>query len=186
MDARLERVFALGIQGPKYRIIATGLAGGIGASTGSWDNEKHSVLGFSHPFNPKDYFIVDMTRMQYGKAARGLCGENYFLGSLDEFTSSMKKICEGVRDLSGGKPTRFARSDNVVLEAWVDECAEKVWKRWNERGERGWCEHCGKPDSDGSMKNCGACKRNRVKYCCKEHQVAGWKLHKHTCEKNKP
>jgi hypothetical protein len=47
----------------------------------------------------------------------------------------------------------------VALEARVDECVEKVWAKWDNGEKQGWCEHCGKPDTDGSMKNCGACKK---------------------------
>ena len=60
------------------------------------------MLGFPHPDKPEMYLVVDMTRMQYGTTGRGLYGENYFLGTLDGYVSSMGKICERLIDVGHG------------------------------------------------------------------------------------
>lgn len=42
------------------------------------------------------------------------------------------------------------------------DCAERVWKRWQNRTNEGWCEYCGVGGNE--LKACGACKENKV-YC---------------------
>ena len=40
--------------------------------------------------------VVDMARMQYGSAARGSLGENYYLGTWRDYEDSMEDVCAGV------------------------------------------------------------------------------------------
>lgn len=149
-------------------------------STGSRDNETHCVLGFPHESAAGMMFIVDMSRMQYGAAARGSYGDNYFLGSFSDFDDSMKNICT---ELIKIETSRRVDIQDVEEDKRLKSCAQRVWDRWQNRESEGWCEHCGKGGKD--LLRCGGCETVTIRYCCREHQVAGWKLHKHTCEKSK-
>ncbi|PVH72699.1 hypothetical protein DL98DRAFT_609844 [Cadophora sp. DSE1049] len=157
---------------------------GYTAATGGMNDEQHIVMIIPHPTMPREGFVVDMTRMQYGEAARGPYGENYFLGTDAEFLMSLKEICDGPKDMVKAMITE---GEVGTVEAYervlrLENCAKRAFERWQNREKQGWCEHCGK---GGKLMKCGACKTKAVWYCCKEHQKAGWKLHKWTCEKPK-
>ncbi|TVY58054.1 hypothetical protein LSUE1_G009562 [Lachnellula suecica] len=166
------------VQGPVLQSISIIPSGPLTLMGGFEDNSVHAVLSF--PVRGGDDFVVDMTRMQYGTAGRGTYGENYFFGLWDDYNKSMAKICSGINNI------RNSLQMNMTPEfdrARAQACAQRVWERWQKREEEGWCEHCGKPGVDSKL--CGGCKEAKVRYCCREHQVAGWKLHKYTCEKKK-
>jgi hypothetical protein len=125
--------------------------------------------------------VVDMARMQYGATGRGTYGESYFLGTLSGFVGSMQQnICTQL--VPKYEVERISLGINEENEVRIRECANRAWKRWQNRKTEGWCDYCGKGGPD--LMQCGACKKTKVRYCCREHQVAGWKLHKHTCEKS--
>jgi hypothetical protein len=149
-------------------------------STGARDNEAHCVLGFPHQDAAGMMFIVDMSRMQYGAAGRGSYGENYFLGTIDDWIESMKNICAELIKVDLSSTVSIS---DMEEDKRLKNCAQRVWDRWQNRESEGWCEHCGKGGKN--LLRCGRCKTAMIRYCCKEHQVAGWKLHKHTCEKTK-
>lgn len=119
-----------------------------------------------------------MTRMQYDLAGKGLRGEYYFLGNMEEWTTCMKAVCGSLHmtgTLPGVLPTTGSENEKVLRG-----CAQRAWKRWCDREKEGWCEFCGR---GGELKACSGCKGGKVKYCCKEHQKAAWKVHKVTCER---
>lgn len=176
-----RQIFEFKVKGPKVHSIASIPSKPLTLCTGNREGENHGVLGFRHPDKPEVYLVVDMTRMQYGTAGRGLYGENYFLGTLDSYVSSMGKICERLIDVGHG--ASYMEMESSEIEARLIRCARRVWERWQNREKEGWCEHCGK--GGPNLKMCGGCKKVAIRYCCKEHQVAGWKLHKHSCEKNR-
>jgi hypothetical protein len=101
--------------------------------------------------------VVDMTRMQYGKAAMGPFGETYFLGTLREFKTSMAKICASLTDLSHGQI--YLGTRGTQNEQWLTGVAAEVFRRWQNRVQEGWCDYCGKPDTKDSMDHCGNCKK---------------------------
>lgn len=174
-------------------MIASGLQMGVGLSTvtgGDEEDRKHSVLGFANPADPgslKNYIVVDMARMQYGEAGRGTLGESYYLGTWGNFAGSMQKICDGVTPF--GNLGTLLNLENLYIGADNMERlaagARRVWERLQNRAVEGWCAYCGKPDSHGTMNCCGGCEKAKVKYCCRDHQVADRKLHKYTCENAK-
>jgi hypothetical protein len=146
--------------------------------TGALDKEPHVVLTIAHPENKNLAYIADMTSMQYGKAGRGAFGENYFLGTWSQFWDEhIKGVCEDATFSRCAPKARIFPKDEKRLMG----CAKRVMERWLNREKEGWCEHCGKPGKE--LLRCGGCRDKKVWYCCKEHQRAGWKLHKHTCEK---
>ncbi|CAG8957559.1 hypothetical protein HYFRA_00010425 [Hymenoscyphus fraxineus] len=139
----------------------------------------HAVLTFPHPNRPLKRIVVDMTSLQYGAAAGGMYGEPYFIGTMEDWNAMMSKCCERweletiFNELAG--ESEFNKN--------AKECAEKVWKRWQKREELPWCHYCGIPGGGVDLKQCASCRA--VKYCCKEHQAADWKLHKLTCKKTR-
>lgn len=151
--------------------------------TGAREGEAHAVLGFAYPGSQMVNIVVDMTRLQYGDIGRGMYGESYFIGSTNKYFQSMEdKICTGLEN-KGTASRMNPRPDNTEEDSRLRACAEKVWKRWQNRDQEGWCAHCGMGGE--KLMRCTGCKSAKVWYCGKEHQVAGWKLHKHTCEKKK-
>ncbi|TVY32413.1 hypothetical protein LSUB1_G008067 [Lachnellula subtilissima] len=66
----------------------------------------------------------------------------------------------------------------VETETRMKACAKRVWARWQNRDSEGWCEHCGKGGKE--LKRCRGCRMAKIWWCCREHQLAGWSLHKHT------
>ena len=148
---------------------------------GGEDGDAHGILGFPYLGSDIVNVVVDMSRMQYGEAGRGAFGEFYFMGTYDAYCDSMAKdICTRLENR--GSASQMYPSGDAVEEARLKACAEKVWKRWQNRDKGRWCAHCGK---GGKLLKCSGCKEVKVQYCCKEHQVGGWKLHKHRCEKVK-
>ena len=122
-----------------------------------------------------------MTRMQWGEAGRGPFGELYYLGSTAGYYDVMGNVCDDIEELGKGA-THVAPSEHTkALEA----CVRRVWERWENRDKEGWCDYCGVGSFERRLLDCSACKETKVRYCCKEHQKAAWKLHKFTCEKNK-
>lgn len=149
-------------------------------TTGSRDNEGHGILAFPCPGRKdKQQFVVDMTRMEYGDAGRGTYGENYFLGTLDGYMKSMRRICVDPELVNTWDACHTALGSEA--ETRMKACAKRVWERWQNRESEGWCEHCGKGGKE--LKRCRGCRMAKVWWCCREHQLAGWTLHKHTCER---
>jgi hypothetical protein len=146
--------------------------------TGGSEPERHCVLVIPHPGQPGREHVMDMTRMQYGVKGRGDYGEHYFLGTRERWTESMSSICSPERSGIGSR----GNTDTLQEPARAKACAQKVLERWNNRAVKGWCDFCGKPDGKDPMIRCSRCER--VKYCCKIHKRADWRLHTHTCEKN--
>jgi hypothetical protein len=171
------------IKGPKLRSMFWNFTTRMRMYTGVKEDERHCVLLFTRPEVDRESFpVVDMTRMQYGEAGRGTYGENYFLGTLEKFLSSMKRVC-------GMAAQTFMDQESLIcsicptkeIEERLKACAERAWRRWLKRNEEGWCDFCGKGGQ--GLFRCEACKVKVVRYCCKEHQQAGWGLHKFCCEK---
>ena len=176
------------MKGPKLLTISTGMKmsdsedGVIGTIITGVDQESlHSALGFAGPGSANVDFVVDMTRMQWGEAGRGRFGELYYLGSVDGYYGIMKNVCEGIEEAGLGA-THVAPSIHTKSMA---ACAKRVWERWENRDNEGWCDYCGVGASERPLSSCSGFKQTKVRYCCKEHQASGWKLHKFTCEKRK-
>lgn len=183
VSPHLRQILEFKVKDPKTLMLATGMKGQDGPHTiltGFAQESLHSVVGFPGPgSNNADYF-VDMSRMQFGEAGRGTFDELYFLGSSDAWVDSMDKVCGGLEHHN--TVTHVASNEHTEL---MDACAARVWERWQNRENEGWCDYCGVGASARSLQNCGGCKEAKVQYCCKEHQVSAWKLHKYTCEKVK-
>lgn len=83
----------LALIGPK-RLLASSIPDKqLWIGNGSRDGERHGVLAFPGPGRCEEYYVVDMTMLQYGEAGRGSLGENYYLGFLSSYLRSMEKIC---------------------------------------------------------------------------------------------
>jgi hypothetical protein len=123
---------------------ATGVIGGSDlVATGSRENEKHAVLAFPCPGEQaQQQLVVDMTRMQYGSAGRGIYGENYFLGTLDDYMKSMKKICNDLKVANISEKIFIATGSET--ETRMKACAKKVWARWQNRESEGRCDIAGR------------------------------------------
>ncbi|KAF7940736.1 uncharacterized protein EAE97_006922 [Botrytis byssoidea] len=81
--------------------------GGATYITGGENEGFHSILGFPKPgtsvgqiVNLDDFFVVDMTRMQWGK--RGIFDEPYFLGKGRDWQDAMDTICDDMKELGIG------------------------------------------------------------------------------------
>ena len=171
------------INGPKRNSLISIPSRTVILHTGYTEDERLAVSIFVQKGqDPKNWFVVDMSRMQYGEAGRGVYGENYFLGTLSDFLESMKEVCKEAT-ITGALFPRLVSGGNKENKERLMACAKKVWERWQNRETEGWCNFCGKPGRN--LMSCGACKEKKVRYCCKEHQRFDWKLHKYTCEKNK-
>jgi hypothetical protein len=144
--------------------------------TGCKPEEKHIFMAFPHRATPLNPTIADMTRMQYGAAGRGIYGETYYLGGFHDYRASMRNICGDFTILDCPKLERIGAEIEVRLEG----CAKKALMRWKNRDMEGWCAYCG-VGGVGLMR-CKGCTETKVWYCCKEHQIAGMNLHRHTCE----
>jgi hypothetical protein len=122
--------------------------------------------------------------MKYGEAVRGGYGEYYFLGDGLGWLASMNRVCEqavlGHDRTKESKEWVWAGSRSEVKERFR-VCAEKAWKRWQNREMESWCDVCGK---GGDLLDCGRCSLVKVRYCCEEHRRAGWDLHRFTCERD--
>jgi hypothetical protein len=176
-----RQIIRFEINGPKLNSITSIPSIPLTTHTGHTEDEHHAVTAFVHTDDTNKFVIVDMSRMQYGDAGRGLYGEKYFLGTLSDFLVSMKKVCKEAT--ISGMPFPVLGGTGTENEKRLRACAKKVWERWLNREIQGWCNFCGKPGPN--LMSCGACKKRKVNYCCKEHQRSDWKLHKYTCEKNK-
>lgn len=167
--------------------------------TGSRNRERHVVLAFprlsstTHPTEKprKEYIIVDPTRQQYGLAGKGSHGETYFIGSFDEWLTGMARICENV-EVGDCTQVNLNTEKGTQHEQMLKDCARRVWQRWGKRDTEGWCEYCGRGDKEVEgglagtrLMRCAGCKVKKVWFCCKEHQLSGWKLHRFTCERVK-
>ncbi|KAH6694814.1 hypothetical protein BKA61DRAFT_662751 [Leptodontidium sp. MPI-SDFR-AT-0119] len=195
IDATARMVFEYTLHAPKHDIRSIIQQTSSGSdfssddklwyfSSGASDSENHCVLAFRHPensdvFSKENYFIVDMTRLQYGEAGYGTYGETYFLGTYEDYPTSMAKIC-GELEFRGMTTATTGRADEPENQVRVQECAKRAWERWMNREKEGWCEYCGRGGAE--LKRCGACKGRKVWYCCDEHNRKGWKLHKLTCK----
>jgi len=174
-------ILELKIGGPRLNSIITVISSSSQRTfnTGMKTDEPHAVLVFFHPQHPAG-FVVDMTRTQYGDAGRGMHGENYFLGTIAEFRTSMREICVTLHEQPVLLGSLDARGNEN--EARLRACAAKVLERWQNRETEGWCAFCGKPGVN--FQRCPGCTTKEVLYCCVEHRKSDWKLHKWTCEKN--
>ncbi|KUJ08777.1 uncharacterized protein LY89DRAFT_724788 [Mollisia scopiformis] len=158
VDPFLREIAEHKMRGPKLQVIVSGMEE---ERISGHDNDRpHAVVVFPAPGGVG--FVVDMTSMQFGEAGRGLFGEPYFMGTAEEFYIAMLEVYRTPR---------------------LQACAKRVWNRWENRENEGWCEYCGVGASEKVLQRCGGCKKRKVRYCRKEHQTADWKLHKYTCEK---
>ncbi|TVY20143.1 hypothetical protein LARI1_G001435 [Lachnellula arida] len=186
IDMSPRSVIKFSINGPFLHVVtstpkATGGAGDSNImATGAKDNEGHGILAFPCPGKKdKQQFVVDMTRMEYGDVGRGTYGENYFLGTLDGYMKSMRSICVDPELVQTWDACQTALGSQT--ETRLKACAKRAWEKWQNRESEGWCEHCGKGGKE--LKRCRGCRMAKVWWCCREHQLAGWNLHKHTCER---
>ncbi|KUJ13715.1 uncharacterized protein LY89DRAFT_672006 [Mollisia scopiformis] len=173
--------FAIG--GPKLITLASTMIPGQVKTyhTGARENEDHAVVVFNVKGPAETQVVVDMTRSQYGIAGRGTFGERYFLGNIEEWLTSMDKVCNNTTTLLT-RSTNFPRTKSEN-ENRIEACAKKVWERWQNRVKEQWCAYCGKPGVE--LKKCNGCKAKKICYCCGDHQKSDWKLHKMTCERKK-
>ncbi|KAF7882725.1 uncharacterized protein EAF02_006088 [Botrytis sinoallii] len=118
--------------------------GGATYITGGENEGFHSILGFPKPgtsvgqiVNFDEFFVVDMTRMQWGKL--GIFGEPYFLGKGGDWQDAMDTICDDMKELGIGA-SWIAENQHTEL---MRKCAKKAWDRWNDRENAGWCDYCG-------------------------------------------
>lgn len=170
----------LSVHGPKRMTVVSTPAKQNVMYNGTANGEPHTVLIFRMSGAIGRAVVVDMTRMQYGEVGKGAHGENYYCGYLSEYGRSMNRVCENLVMIEiTGK--RLGEGTDTQNRDRLKNCAQKVWDRWQNRANEGWCEYCGK--GGPALKRCTGCKERTVRYCCKEHQRDGWKLHKFTCEK---
>lgn len=147
---------------------------------GTRDGEAHIVLAFPVPGRDlSDTYIVDMTRMQYGEAGRGQNGEPYYFGLAPSYWSSMTEICANLQ-ITAVTEQRLPHGPDPVIVTRLKHCAQKVFHRWLNRFNEGWCDYCGKGGKE--LFRCHSCQNKQFFYCCRRHQVAGWKLHRYICE----
>jgi hypothetical protein len=116
--------------------------------------------------------------MQFGEEGRGVGGEQFLLGSMDEWWDMMELVAIGCEPAEKAGPdgtsTRVGpgKDDDVQREA-----AKRIKERWDKRETEPWCAYCGAPKPPSK---CGSCKK--VWYCSKEHSSWGWKAHKKWCK----
>lgn len=119
--------------------------------------------------------------MQFGPIGRGKGNEYFILGRLEEeaeeYFVSATKVCE--------KVDKYKRSDRIMLatespraerDAWLEDVAKRVRKRWDERKSKKWCDQCGAPLPKPKGCPCG-----EVFYCDAKYQRLAWKFHKLFC-----
>lgn len=140
--------------------------------------EDHIVMVFPPRSPGEKQIVLDMTRLQYGEAGRGDHGENYFIGTLQDWKRSMAETHEEMNTVQVSTD-RLEPGDDAALIRRLKACADRAWNRWQNRDKEGWCEYCGK---GGDLTHCTKCKKKKVRYCSKEHEKAGLHLHKYTCE----
>lgn len=133
-----RRVMELNVHGPKLLTILEVKGTDTAVVTGSKHDSPHVVLGFLKPGGTKVEFVVDMTRMQFGEAGRGLFGETYWMGSFDDLWDAAENVC----DKMILKDTYGLVGDSGQDEL-LKECAERVWEKWEHRDVEGWCDYCG-------------------------------------------
>ncbi|TVY50068.1 hypothetical protein LCER1_G007134, partial [Lachnellula cervina] len=143
IDMSPRNVIKFSINGPFLHAVTSTpkTTGGAGDSyimtTGSRDNEGHGILAFPCPGRKdKQQFVVDMTRMEYGDAGRGIYGENYFLGTLDGYMKSMRRICVDPELVNTWDACHTALGSEA--ETRMKACAKRVWERWQNRESEGW------------------------------------------------
>lgn len=84
--------------GPKINSISLVPSKPLTLATGFRDGENHAIIGFPYPGSEIIDVVVDMTRLQYGDVGKGNFGEPYFLGSMEDYTTSMDKICNSLEN----------------------------------------------------------------------------------------
>ncbi|EKD14156.1 uncharacterized protein L3040_007844 [Drepanopeziza brunnea f. sp. 'multigermtubi'] len=192
LNPQARRVFVYEVHQPRHHTRSYLLKsnprpgeGPLSPVTGSRSPEDHCVMAFLRPGpqrpdpnHPRSYYVVDMTRMQYGKEALGPWGETYLIGTTRMFEDSMKSVC-GHLQLARMDQTLLGGPDHVKVR--LKACAARAFQRWQKREHAGWCEHCGM--GGPSLFRCTGCRTARIYYCGKEHQEAGWRLHKLHCQR---
>jgi hypothetical protein len=168
--------------GPKLLAIARGVPQDDTSNStmmGVYDDFTNEVLVL--PYSEDQHLVLSMTSLQFGERGRGSCGEPYFLGTTDAWVDMMGQVCDRMEIPSSEGICIDAHKHTARLQA----CAKRVWERWQNRENEGWCDYCGVGSAECKLQECSACKEVKVRYCCAEHQKAAWKLHKFICEKNK-
>lgn len=133
--------------------------GGATYVTGGEKQTVHGILGFPAPGTDlakaflDDFLMVDMTCMQWGE--RGMFGENYFLGRGGDWQDSMGNVCYVMQELGIGA-SWIKDSPHTEL---MRKCAKRVWDRWVNRENAGWCENCG---VGGKLSACGGCRGRQI------------------------
>lgn len=180
MDYTERHIRFFHISGPKQSTIAyVNTQPPNSMMTGRRDEETHKVLVFRNPIT-NVALLVDAARMQFGEAARGPYGENYFIGSYPAFMRSMKNICAEAKDYR--KVARLGEGNDHFTELRIRQCVVNAMDRWQNRNNEDWCNFCGKEGPN--MLKCCIRYTIQVGYCCEEHQGYDSALHVLTCNKN--
>ena len=82
----------------------------------------------------------------------------------------------------------FKNIESIFIKIIRDENIEKTLKHYRKRANKGdylseTCANCGKMEKSISgerFKRCEKCKK--IRYCCKECQIADWENHKKDCK----
>lgn len=85
------------VHDPKLYTLLTVTGLPITTMTGGDKESMHGVLGFPAPGSQYVDMVVDMTRMQWGEAGRGLLGETYWLGTIEQFQDAAGMVCGMMR-----------------------------------------------------------------------------------------
>ncbi|KAJ7159539.1 hypothetical protein C8R46DRAFT_1001774 [Mycena filopes] len=143
--------------------------------TGSEETMMHAVSGFAAPDEANVSTILDPASLQFGDAGRGLGGRSTFaLESLDAFYDRVEVVALGADTATAKISSRIGPCPD---DAWLKRVARRAKERWEARGEKAWCGHCGAPGD--ALKKCSLC--HEESYCDAAHQVAAWPFHKRFC-----
>lgn len=180
---------------PKTTIV-TSVKNGLWSSGGSKPadakGEGHIIIKIPLSISDKEqeYYVLDMTSMQYGKATgRGIHGEPYFLGRETEWKDRMGKYCDKVEPRGPFEPLNSSKTEieRQLANSVIRRCARTVLDRWQNREEIPFCAYCGvaqRTFSHGErlLEPCLACGDNKnVWYCCNDHRQFDEQLHQLSC-----
>lgn len=145
--------------------------------TGQGEKMLHATLGFAASAEENVGTVLDMASMQFGELGRGLKSNGLFvLESLDQYYDRIEKVAAGADSSTMRLSKMIAETPD---DMWLEEVAERVKARWDNREVEPWCAHCGAPGEEGKrLKKCSLC---QVCYCSVEHQKENWPAHKSVC-----
>lgn len=138
----------------------------------------HCILALCNSGDSENPIVLDLTKMQYGSAARGSRGEVYFLGRLGDYKQEMEGLCGTVEAYRRS----FEEIDIEHEKSRLRNSIRTTVQHYRLRGMLGWCVYCGRLERFQDLLRCEVCKSEVEGWCCEAHRSFGQTLHDRKCK----